>query len=110
MNVVYLIQAGEDGPVLIGGVAERSLRRHLATLQHGNHEALSVREMLDGDERLERRLHVTFEDYRVRGDWYRPEILQILPDDLERVPRDEDAEERRLAALELAELARETSA
>lgn len=106
MNVVYLIQAGDNGPIRLGTTTDRGLRRHIAALQKGNAEQLAVLDLFDGDERLERRLHVTFTDQHVRGDWYSPDILFHIPDDVVRVDVDPDDEQRRLAAMELAEIER----
>lgn len=92
--------------MLIGTTTDKGLKRRLAALQHGNPELLTITHLFDGDERLERSLHVRFSDYHLRGDWYRHEILDNLPDDLPRVPFDPDAERRRLAAEELRDLGR----
>lgn len=105
MNVVYLVQSGVDGPVAVGTCSDRGLRRRLAALQQGNPEVLHLRALLDGDERLERTLHVRFAPHRLRAGWYRPVALDDVPPDLPRLPFDASAEARRLAAMTLAELA-----
>jgi hypothetical protein len=105
MNVVYLLQSGEDGPVTLGVCSDRALRRRIAALQAGNPELLRLRALLDGDERLERALHGRFGAQRIRGDWYAPAVLGAVPADAPRVPLDASAEARRLAAMTLAELA-----
>lgn len=105
MNVVYVVQSGEAGPVGLGTCGDRALRRRLATLQLGNPELLRVRLLLDGDERLERALRERLRAQRLRGDWFAPAALELIPPDVPRVPLDAGAEARRIAALTLAELA-----
>lgn len=106
MQVVYLLQAGDAGPVHIGTCTERGFRRRLDTIQAHNPEILHVRELLDGDERLARHLHVTLDQHHIRGDWYAAACLADIPSDLERVGYDQDAEERRRLALEMTDMLR----
>lgn len=106
MNIVYLVRSSNEGPgpVLIGTTTARSLKRHIASLQRGNPEPLTITHTFDGDERLERALHVRFAEHRIRGDWYAHEILDDLPDGLIAVARDPSDERRRLAAIKLRDL------
>lgn len=106
MNVVYLLQSGDDGPVKIGTATDRGLTRTTTTLQRGNPEILRIRELLDGDERLERELHVRFTELYLRDDWYKPDVLDQIPPDTPRAEWDPGAEERQIAAKDLANLAR----
>lgn len=108
MQIVYLLQAGELGPVLIGTATERGFKRKLDSIQAHNHEVLHIRELLDGDERLERHLHVTLGQHHRRGDWYEPTCLADVPPELERVAFDEDEERRRLAMLDMRDILADT--
>lgn len=103
MNVVFIIQSGADGPVTLGTTTDRGWSRKLASLQQGNPVLLTVAHLLDGDERLERELHVRWSPYRIRGDWYKPAVLDDMPDVTE-VPHDRGAETRRQALAALADL------
>lgn len=107
MSIVYLTQAGDDGPVLIGHApTPNQMRRRISRLQEGNPQPLHLRHTIDGDQQTERRLHVHFEHLHVRGDWYSNEILQQLPDDLTTTTSpDDDQAARRAAADTLAKLA-----
>lgn len=107
MNVVYIIQSGPTGPVTLGTATNKGLSRRLSSLQAGNPEILQLRDVFDGDERLERELHVRWTAHRIRGDWYAPAVLQDLPD-RPKLPHDADAEQRRQAAMVLADLAPRT--
>lgn len=108
VHIIYLIQSGEAGPVLIGitgaggSVAVAAVRRRVAALQHGNPEELHIRKLIAGDQLLERQLHVRFADHAVRDDWYAAAILDDLPDDLTYL----DDEDRRRLSGALADLAR----
>lgn len=106
MNVVYLVQAGEQGPVKIGTTTLSRLERRLAEGQCWNTEALLIRELYVGDALLERRLHSALRPWNLNGEWFRPEVLDKLPDNLDRVPFDRDAEQRKLTGRALRELAR----
>ena len=106
MSIVYLIQAGNDGPVLIGHAPTHSqMRRRISRLQEGNPQPLHLRHTLDGDQQLERHLHVRFEAQHVRGDWYQPTVLEQLPDNLTTTSPDDDQAARQAAADTLAKLA-----
>lgn len=105
MNLVYIIQSGDDGHVSLGTATDRGLHRKIAALQRGNPEVLAIRHLYDGDERLERELHVRWTSHRYRGDWYHPAALEDLPD-VPELHHDDNSETRRRASLELADLAR----
>jgi Tfp pilus assembly ATPase PilU len=107
MNLVYLIQAGDNGPILIGTTTDKSIRQRTNTIQHGNHEPLHVLAAYDGDQHLERQLHVRFADHRIRGDWYSPDIMLNLPENIVQViEHDPDEEARQNAIANLIAMAR----
>ena len=106
MNLVYVIQTGPDGPITIGTSTDRGWTRKLRSLQDANWQILTVVHLLDGDERLERRIHVTLTTHRIRGDWYRADALAaIAAMQIPTLPHDTIAETRRQAANVLADLA-----
>jgi alkylated DNA repair dioxygenase AlkB len=92
VNVVYLIRAGESDAVLVGTVDRRALARKIKRLQEGNPELLHVHALLDGDERLERELHVRWHEHHRRGDWYRADVLADIPSDARRVEDEDDTD------------------
>lgn len=110
MMTTYLVQAGDDGPVLLGLADHRALRRKVASLQKANAQLLHVRAQLDGDERLERRLHTLFAEHHVLGDWYSADVLEALPTDVTRLPVEGGvSEDQRLAQAEIEHLLRRAS-
>ena len=82
MHKVYLIQAGEDGPVKIGVAA--NVFKRLA--QYRTHDPIRLRlvGLIDGDRADEKRLLGRFSEYRLHGEWFRPgpqlvEFIASLP-------------------------------
>lgn len=71
MGAVYLIQAGEEGPVKIGFTAVDPQRR-LAQLQTASPYRLSLRFTIHGDVTSEKHLQTRFADYRLEGEWFEP--------------------------------------
>ena len=65
---VYLIRAGESGPVKIGWSADVVGR--LVKMQADNHERLRVLRLFEGGETEERGLHERFADLHIRGEWF----------------------------------------
>lgn len=109
MNLVLLLQSGDSGPVKVISATDRGMRRSVESLQRGNPQILHIRAVLDGDERLERRLHVAWEAHYRGRDWYEPVVLGLVPLDAPRYgDHDEYEEQRRIAALGLDDLVRKT--
>lgn len=65
---VYLIRAGENGPVKIGKADEPKLR--LIDLQCAHYERLHLLRVWEGGEAEEKALHLRFGDLRIRGEWF----------------------------------------
>lgn len=65
---VYMIQAGENGPVKIGYSAEPD--RRLMELQVAHWTTLTLVRLLEGGEADEGALHSRFNHLRLRGDWH----------------------------------------
>lgn len=93
---VYVVQAGEGGPVKIGFTNKP--RRRIAELQTGLPQRLRVLHLFDGSEEDERRLHRRFAEHRVSGEWFHPVADIVLgqfglpPLRLRETPRRKDAE------------------
>ena len=67
---LYLMQAGEDGPVKIGR-ANDPIRR-VTELQSGCAQRISLRAVLPGRGSEERGVHQAFRHSRLHGEWFTP--------------------------------------
>lgn len=70
---VYFIQAGEDGPIKIGGA--RNIHKRRSQMQIGNHLPLIIRGYIKEEgyeEEAEKTLHRHFSSHRIRGEWFEP--------------------------------------
>lgn len=67
-SYVYGIRALPDGPVKLGRSVNIGAR--LAQLQTGAHEQLGVIWTAFGDHNTERRLHMIFDNFRKRYEWF----------------------------------------
>ena len=76
---VYMIQAGQNGPVKIGYAEDVAKRLH--NLQLGNHEKLKVLRLFKGGAAEETRLHERFADNHLRGEWHH--FCQAMMGDVE---------------------------
>lgn len=65
---VYLIRAGESGPVKIGKADEPKTR--VIDLQCAHYEKLHLLRVWEGGEAEEKALHLRFADLRIRGEWF----------------------------------------
>lgn len=65
---VYLIRAGENGPVKIGRASDPAQR--LSDLQTAHWETLRLIRVWEGDAAEESALHLQFADLRIRGEWF----------------------------------------
>ncbi|MBU0491029.1 MAG: GIY-YIG nuclease family protein [Chloroflexi bacterium] len=68
--MIYIIQAGDDGPLKIGRAANPQQR--LAELQHGSPAPLQLRATLPGGRTEERALCARFAAHRLHGEWFAP--------------------------------------
>jgi len=75
---VYMIRAGEHGPVKIGFTND--LAKRLVELQVGNHERLSVLRLFDGGAAEEARLHERFAENWLHGEWHGFSNAMLTPD------------------------------
>lgn len=69
--MITFIQAGEKGPIKIGFTDQPTTRKK--GLQTAHYDELRIIGVMEGDNKLEDELHVRFEAYKIRGEWYRPE-------------------------------------
>lgn len=79
---VYLIRAGESGPVKIGWALDPKER--LVTLQCAHHERLSLIKLWEVGRKAEKWLHDRFKHLRIRNEWFvfDPSMLSIeVPDE-----------------------------
>ena len=65
---VYMIRAGEHGPVKIGW-SENVVGR-LSKMRTDNHETLTVLRIFEGGPEEERQLHSRFADLHLHGGWH----------------------------------------
>ena len=65
---VYMIRAGENGPVKIGYAEHVALR--LVKMQADNHERLTILRIFEGGQTEEAALHLLFADLRLNGEWF----------------------------------------
>jgi len=79
---IYFIQAGgTGGPMKIG--ISKDPEKRLKALQVGSHELLKIiyKKNLGGEaENMELFLHEKFKNFRIRGEWFRPdrEIYEVI--------------------------------
>lgn len=103
MNLVLLIQSGENGPVRIAQATDKNMRKTLVKGQEWSAQTLHIRAVLDGDERLVARLAEHFETAgreRWLG-WYEAGVLNIVPSDVPVHDYDPEDEAQRVALVEL---------
>lgn len=72
---VYFVQAGSDGPIKIGVALDVEKRR--TQLQEASWEKLTILARVPGDQGTERMLHEEFRDFRIRGEWFRPDPVLL---------------------------------
>lgn len=74
---VYMVQAGDGGPVKIGLTSNEGLINRLGMMQSNNHVRLTLLRVLDGGSAVERSLHRAFADLRLHGEWfsYSPDMI-----------------------------------
>ncbi len=80
VDVIYFLQeAGRPGYVKVGTTTLNGLKRCIGSVQRGNPRPLRLRRLLSvpyGYGRFaEQKLHHRFRDLRVRGEWFRAEVL-----------------------------------
>lgn len=81
---VYLVQRDSDGAIKIGFCSD--VVRRVRELRKGVEYEVSLLAVFPGDKPDELRLHARFRDFRIDGEWFRPEpqLLDFI-DSLRRV-------------------------
>lgn len=74
---VYLIQAGDAGPVKIGFT--ENVAGRLIKMQADNHEPLRVLALYEGDKTHEATLHELFASVRLAGEWFAASVAGAIP-------------------------------
>ena len=69
--MIYFIQAGQNGPIKIG-VSDKPQER-LEALQTAHYEELELLGVIGGGEDKEKEIHLRFSQYRMMGEWFKPE-------------------------------------
>jgi hypothetical protein len=67
---VYFVQVEHDGPIKIG--TTNRLDERIKSLQTASPYKLRLLAKYEGSHAQERRLHVLYAEYRIRGEWFRP--------------------------------------
>jgi hypothetical protein len=72
---LYLIQAGQDGPIKIGLAV--SVKKRLKQLQTGNHNRLKIVGIVRNCKpELETSVHRELHNFRINGEWFSGDILK----------------------------------
>lgn len=66
--MIYVIQAGTNGPIKIGYAIDP--KRRIRQLQTASSEALSLIKVFPGDKIVENRIHTDLRQFRKRGEWF----------------------------------------
>ena len=75
IGYIYIIQALNGGPVKIGHT--KNVKNRLSSLQTGYPETLTILACVAGDIKQEQKLHEKYIEYRLRGEWYNQDILNV---------------------------------
>jgi len=69
--MIYVIEAGPDGPLKIGSTV--NVEQRMKDLQTGNHEELTIVMSFEGGATLEHQIHKDLKDYQIRksGEWFK---------------------------------------
>ncbi len=73
--MVYFFQRGTGGPIKIGYT--RSVTTRFKQIQQSCPEKLINLGCIDGGINKERELHHLFQDYRINGEWYTPNVTVV---------------------------------
>lgn len=73
---VYLIRGRDSGLVKVGW--STNVYSRLSTMQTGSSEDLELVDVLQVGRTMEQTIHENNSDLRVRGEWFKPEIIERL--------------------------------
>jgi hypothetical protein len=71
--VIYVVQFGAGKPLKIGSTSDLCARLTKMSIDH--YELVSLLYLARGGYREEFALHKRFAPFRVRGEWYRPDVV-----------------------------------
>ena len=74
--MIYFIQAGIRGAIKIG-YSNNGVKERIAALQIASPEKLMLIGAMEGTQEDESDLHNKFEEYYIRGEWFKPDIKLI---------------------------------
>ena len=74
--MIYFIQAGKNGPIKIGQSNDPEVR--LKNFQTGHYEELNLLFTITSDKLSDRDIHEILYEYRIRGEWFKPEVLNKI--------------------------------
>ena len=82
IGTIYFVQEGATGAVKIG-FTTWEVHKRISMLQVGSSHHLILRKAMVGTAFRERDLHREFAEHRIRGEWFRPAVLDCpLPERL----------------------------
>jgi len=71
--MIYFIQQGNAGPIKIGfSQNSETFKKRLTNMQIANPDNLNLLKTIEGSRSLEFRLHDSFQEFLVRGEWFKP--------------------------------------
>lgn len=84
--MIYFIRQGDDGPIKIGFTAQSDIKSRIASLQTGSSKPLKLLKKIRGDKEFEKHWHSLFKNYRLTGEWFKPDdyvlsMINLLQDD-----------------------------
>lgn len=102
-DLIYILQAGDTGPVKIGRSTTTGLDRRILQMQTGNPEPLLIRALYrPRPDRAEKHLHALFAEHCTTGEWFAAGVLAHLDQiDLQPIAFDPHAQTRKAAIHQL---------
>lgn len=82
---IYFIQGESGGSVKIGYATD--IEKRIKTLQTGFPETLVILKTYPGDTSDEAGIHEEFKEFRLRGEWFKPDVLELADTTVEKVQK-----------------------
>jgi len=80
---IYFVQGESGGSVKIGYATD--IEKRIKSLQTGFPETLVILKSFPGDTTDEASIHEEFKEYRLRGEWFKPDVLELADMTAEKV-------------------------
>lgn len=94
IGCVYIVQAGENGPVKIGFTRNSRVNERIDSLQTGCPYEIRTLYLLTGCTRMdEQKLHIEYRDFRLKGEWFDAAVLPSLKEKLEAILHDKSKQQ-----------------